>query len=72
MSILVLNVLNVLLHKVFLKSNLITGPMVVEVRPSLPVRKVGLILGNDLTGGKVVLQAHMSPAYLTVDQTRKV
>ena len=35
-----LNILSVLLHKVFLKTNLITEPVVVGVRPSLPVRKV--------------------------------
>ena len=43
-----INILNVPLHKVFLKCNLITIPVVVGVRPSLPVRKVGFILGNDL------------------------
>ena len=36
-----LNILNVTLHKVFLKSNLITGPVVVGISPSLPVRKMG-------------------------------
>ena len=55
-----LNILNVPLHKVFLKSNLITGPVLVGVRPSLPVRKVGFILGNDLAGGKVVVSPHVS------------
>ena len=55
-----LNILNVLLHKVFLKSNLITGPVVVGIRPSLPVRKVGFILGNDLAGGKLVVSPHVS------------
>ena len=55
-----LNVLNVPLHEVLLKSNLITGPVVVGVRPSLPVRKVSLILGNDLAGGKVVVNPHVS------------
>ena len=51
-----LNVLNVPLHEVLL----ITGPVVVGVRPSLPVRKVSLILGNDLAGGKVVVNPHVS------------
>ena len=55
-----LNILNVPLHEVFLKSNLITGPVVVGVRPSLPVRKVSLILGNDLAGEKVVGSPYVS------------
>ena len=55
-----LDILNVPLHKMFLKSNLITGPVVVGVRPSLLVRKVGIILGNDLAGGKVVVSSHLS------------
>ena len=53
-------VLNLLLHKVFLISNLITGPAVVGVRPSLLMRKVSLILGNDIAGGKVVVNPHVS------------
>ena len=55
-----LYVLNVPLHKVFLKSNLITGPVVVGVWPSLPMRKVSFTLGNDLAGKKVVGSAHVS------------
>ena len=50
-----LSKLNVPSHKVHLKSNLITGPVVVGVISSLPVRKVDLILGNNLAG-KVVAQ----------------
>ena len=55
-----LYVLNVPLHEVFLKSNLITGPVVVRVWLSLPMRKVSFTLGNDLAGGKVVGSAHVS------------
>ena len=55
-----LDVLNVSLHEVFLKSNFITVPVVVRVRPSLPMRKGSLILGNDLAGGKVVVSPHVS------------
>ena len=43
------------LHEVYLKSNLIIRPVVVGVIPSLPIRKLGLVLGNDLAGGKVVV-----------------
>ena len=42
------NNLNAPLNEVYLKSNLITGPVVVGVIPSLPIRKVDLILGNNL------------------------
>ena len=47
-----LSKLNVPLHRVHLKSNLITRPVVVGVIPSLAVRKVDLILGNNLAGEK--------------------
>lgn len=48
-----LGVLNVPLHKVYLQSELITGPVIVGVQPTLPVQEVSLPLGNDLAGGKV-------------------
>ena len=51
--------INVPLHKVFLKSNLVTGQVVVGLRPSLPVKGVSLLLGNDLAGGKVESNIHM-------------
>ena len=41
-----LNILNVLLHEVFSKSNLITGPVVVGVRPSLPCEESESYLGK--------------------------
>ena len=47
-----LSKLNVPLHRVHLKSNLNTRPVVVGIIPSLPVRKVDLILGNNLAGEK--------------------
>lgn len=49
-----LGVINVPLHIMCLKSDLITGPVTVGVRPTLPVPGVSLLLGNDLAGGKVV------------------
>ena len=55
-----LGVFNVPLHKICLNSTLVNGPVVVGVRPSLPVQGVGLILGNDLAGGKVVVSPHVS------------
>ena len=47
-----LSKLNVPLHRVHLKSNHIPGPVIVGVIPSLPVRKVDLILGKDLVREK--------------------
>ena len=49
-----LGVLCVPLHKVSLESDLVSRPVVVGVRPMLPIQGVSLILGNDLAGGKVV------------------
>ena len=45
------------LHPVYLKSNLVTGPVKVGIQPSLPFEGVHLILGNDLKGDKVVVNA---------------
>ena len=41
------------LHRVYLHSDLITGSVVVGIRPTLPVKRVSFVLGNDLAGGKV-------------------
>ena len=48
-----LSTVTVPLHRVYLHSDLITGPVIVGIRPTLPVKGVSLVLGNDLTGGKV-------------------
>ena len=45
------------LHTVYLKSNLVTGPVKVKIQPSLPFEGVHLVLGNDLAGDKVVVNA---------------
>ena len=42
-----LGVIDVPLHRIYLKSDLITGPVIVGVRPTLPVQGVSLLLGND-------------------------
>lgn len=41
------------LHRVFLKSNIINGPVVVAIVPSLPVEGIDFVLGNDLAGTQV-------------------
>ena len=45
------------LHTVYLKSNLMTGPVEVGIQPSLPFQGVHLLLGNNLVGDKVVVDA---------------
>ncbi|VDH94187.1 Hypothetical predicted protein [Mytilus galloprovincialis] len=51
-----LGCIDVRLHRIYLKSDLITGPVVVGVRPNLPVEGVTLLLGNDLARNKVVAE----------------
>ena len=43
-----LGVISVLLHVVNLNTDLVSGPVMVGIRPSLPVEGVSLILGDDL------------------------
>ena len=43
------------LHNVCLSSDLVSGPVAVGIRPSLPFKGVHLLLGNDLAGDKVVV-----------------
>jgi hypothetical protein len=45
---------NVALHRIYLKSDLITGPVIVGVRHNIPVEGVSLLLSNDLACIKVV------------------
>ena len=37
-----------------------SGPIIVGIRPLLPVPGVSLLLGNDIAGGKVLPSPHMS------------
>ena len=46
---------NVPLHNIYLSSDLVTGPVVVGIRPSLPLKGVHLLLGYDLAGDKIVV-----------------
>ena len=46
---------NVPLHNIYLSSDLVSGPVAVDIRPSLPFKGVHLLLGNDLAGDKVVV-----------------
>ena len=50
-----MDIISVPLHIINL-SDLISGTVIVGVRPELPVKGVSILLGNDLTGGKVLPQ----------------
>ena len=50
-----MDVLEVPLHEVNIKSSLINGNIVIGMRPSLPVEGISLILGNDLAGERVMV-----------------
>jgi hypothetical protein len=45
-----LDCFNVPLYRIYLKSDLITGPVIVGVRHNLPFEGDSLLLGNDLAG----------------------
>ena len=49
-----MGVLEVPLHEVNIKSNLINGNIVMGMRPSLPVEGISLRLGGDLAGERVM------------------
>ena len=52
--------MNVSLHNIFLHSELVTGPIAVGIRSSLPFDGIHLLLGNDLAGAKVVINPLVS------------
>ena len=60
--------LNVPLHNIQLRSDLVTGSVAVGIRPSLPFPSVHLLLGNDLAGDKVVVNPLVTDTPL-LDQT---
>ena len=63
---------NVPLHKVNLVSDLVTGSVVVGTRPTLPIKGVSLLLGNDLAGGKVVADPKVTSKPITLVSTEKL
>ncbi len=46
--------MNVPLHNIYLKSDFVTGPVTVGIRPTFPIKGISMLLGNDLAGTKVV------------------
>ena len=49
-----MEIINIPLHEIDLKSDLVSGRLSVGVRSELPVKGVSMLLGNDLAGGKVL------------------
>ena len=52
--------ISVPLHEVGLQSDIVSGLVEVGVRPSLSIKGISLILGNDLAGGKVTVDPYMT------------
>ena len=55
------------LHNIHLSSRLVSGPVTVGVRSSLPYKGIQFILGNDLAGEKVIADPYL-PTRSCVDQ----
>jgi len=51
--------MSVPLHVVYLSSDLVTGTITVGTRPTLLIKGIPLILGNDLAGRKVMLDLQL-------------
>ncbi len=66
-----LNTLSVPLHRVKLHSDLVTGEVVVGLRPILPIEGVHLILGNKLAGDRVWPNVPSSPMVLSEGDVTK-
>ena len=63
---------NIPLHKVNLVSDLVSGSVVVGTRPTLPIKGVSLLSGNDLAGGKVVPDPKVTSKPITLVSTEKL
>ena len=59
------------LYRVFLKSDLVSGPIIVGVRPTLPIEGVSLLLGNDLAGSRVNVNPCLSSVPCVSDSTNE-
>jgi len=55
-----LEVMSVPLHVISVHTELVSGPAMVDVRPTLPVQGVLFILGNDLAGERVMVEPCIS------------
>ena len=57
---------NVPLYKVNLASDLVTGSIVVGTKPTLPIKGVSFLLGNDLAGAKVDVDPKVTSKPITL------
>ena len=64
--------ISVPLHRICLKSDLVSGDVTVGIRPTLPVKGVSFLLGNDLAGEKVVASQNFSTNPSNVDNTEQL
>lgn len=53
--------LDVPLHRVRLRSDLLSGDVIVGGCPAFPVQEVSFLMGNDLAGGKVLVTPNVTP-----------
>ena len=63
---------NIPLHKINLVSDLVTDSVVVGTRPTLPIKGVSLLLGNDLAGGRVVADPKVTSKPVTLASTERL
>ena len=64
--------MDVPLHRVNLKSDLVKGVVNVGVRESLPIEGISLLLGNDLAGDKVTVEPQVVDIPITEKNTAKL
>ena len=58
------------LHKANLVLDLVTGYVVMGTRPTLPIKRVYLMLGNNLAGGKAVADHEVTSKLITLVSTK--
>lgn len=47
-------IIKVPLHKIYLNSEAVKGPVTVGIRPTLPIKGISILLGNDLASDKLI------------------
>ena len=64
-----MDTISVPLHKMNLKSDLVSGTVTIGIRSELPVKGVSMLLGNDLAGTKVLPNPIVSQVPCTKDES---
>ena len=67
-----MGILEVSLHGVNIKSSLINGNIVIGMRPSLPVERISLILGNDFAGKRVMVDPRVVDKNRDDEKTKRL